>query len=104
MPPVKPHELRCRSTSAVATAPTSGTDPVLARLNTGLDLTPRERELYLRYVRALALLCECAPYVDEPDYTDLIDAVLAEAAEHYPLAWRRNGRHCEIAPRVAGAD
>ncbi len=78
-------------------------DALPASLAAGLDLTPRERALYLRYVRALALLCECAPYVDEPDYADLIDEVLEDATRHYPLTWRRTGERCEIAPRVSGA-
>lgn len=35
-------------------------DPAhLASLALGADVTPREAELYGRYLRALALLCEC---------------------------------------------
>ncbi|HEV7914612.1 MAG TPA: hypothetical protein VGP22_12675 [Albitalea sp.] len=68
------------------------------------DTPPREALLYARYVRALALLCECAPYVDEPDYADLIDTLLADACASYPLEWRRSaGRH-EIAPRIDRAE
>ena len=64
----------------------------------------RERALYVRYVRALALLCECAPYVDEPDYADMIDDVLAEACRHYPLAWQSDGERREIAVRAPAPD
>ena len=58
-----------------------------------------EKELYTRYVRALALLAECAPYVDEPDYADLIEILLRDAEAHYPLTVCRNGARWEIAPR-----
>ena len=58
-----------------------------------------EKELYTRYVRALALLAECAPYVDEPDYEDLIEILLRDAEAHYPLTVCRNGARWEIAPR-----
>lgn len=87
-----------------AKAPDCAPDDLPAGLSAGLDQTPRERELYVRYVRALALLCECAPYVDEPDYTDLIDEVLADAARHYPLTWQRDGARCAIAPGAPGAE
>ena len=70
----------------------------------GAGLPDRERALYLRYVRALALLCECAPYVDEPDYADMIDDVLAEACRHYPLAWQSDGERREIAVRAPAPD
>lgn len=64
----------------------------------GVVLPASELALYVRYVRALALLCECAPYVDEPDYVDLIDELLADACDHYPLVTRRGGARREIAP------
>jgi hypothetical protein len=70
----------------------------------GAGLPERERALYVRYVRALALLCECAPYVDEPDYADMIDDVLAEACRHYPLAWQSDGERREIAVRAPAPD
>lgn len=59
----------------------------------------READLYVRYVRALAILSECVGHVDEPDYVELIEAVLADAQAHYPLDVRRNGERWEIAPR-----
>lgn len=59
-----------------------------------------EAALYARYVTALALLCECAPYVDEPDYVERIGEVLAQASANYPLEWRRSGGHFEIALRT----
>ena len=65
------------------------------------DACDREVRLYARYVRALALLCECAPYVDEPSYSQQIDEVLADASSHYPLDWRRSDCGVEIAPRAA---
>lgn len=61
------------------------------------ELTPAFSQLYERYVKALALLCECAAYVDEPDYLDLLDEVLDEACAHYPLRWRNDGCHRQIA-------
>jgi hypothetical protein len=62
------------------------------------DTPPAEALLYARYVRALALLCECAPYVDEEEYGELIEELLADACTSYPLAWRRLGGRYEIAP------
>jgi hypothetical protein len=62
--------------------------------------TPRtEVLLFARYVRALALLCECAPYVDEPHYAELIEELLSDASSSYPLEWRCDGGRYEIAPR-----
>jgi hypothetical protein len=60
-----------------------------------------EATLYLRYVTALVLLCECAPYVDELDYLERISDVLEEARGNYPLEWRRDGGGFEIGPRTA---
>lgn len=60
-----------------------------------------ESALYVRYVTALALLCECAPYVDEPDYLERMGDLLDEARANYPLEWRRNGDCFEIGPRTA---
>lgn len=65
----------------------------------GADASPREAELYVRYLRALALLCECAPYVDEPDYLAVIDALLDDAHTAYPLEVRKDGARRELAPR-----
>jgi len=67
------------------------------------DACEREVRLYARYVRALALLCECAPYVDEPSYSEQIDEVLADACLHYPLDWRRSGCGVEIAPSASSS-
>jgi hypothetical protein len=63
------------------------------------DAADREARLYARYVSALALLCECAPLVDDESQAQQIDRLLAEAAAHYPLDWRRAGMSVEIAPR-----
>lgn len=63
------------------------------------DACDREVRLYARYVRVLALLCECAPYVDEPDHSDLIDQVLSDVSSNYPLDWRRLDCSVEISPR-----
>lgn len=71
---------------------------VLALLDAGRNMPPGEAELYVRYVRALALLGECAPYVDEADYASLIGALLADAQANYPLAVRRHGERWEVAP------
>jgi hypothetical protein len=76
-------------------------DALLGRLRREMALPEREFRLYVRYLRALALLCECAPYVDEEDYVDLIDELLAEACSHYPLEVHRDERYRAIAPRVA---
>lgn len=73
-------------------------DP-LRGLDLGVELPEREFRLYARYLRALALLCECAPYVDDADYVDLIDELLADAVKHYPLACRHDGDRREIALR-----
>ncbi len=61
------------------------------------------KALYARYLRTLALLCECAPYVDDPDYAELIDEVLDDACQHYPLHRSDQGEHREIAPRCPPA-
>ena len=58
--------------------------------------------LFTRYLRALALLCECAPHVDEPDFADQVDEVLADACRHYPLTWQRDGARWAIALRSSG--
>ena len=72
---------------------------VLARLRPSPDSTPSEVDLYVRYVRALALLAECAPYVEEPDYLEVIESVMMDAQASYPLTVCRNGDRWEIAPR-----
>lgn len=70
----------------------------LALLRAGPELAPREADLYVRYLRALALLGECAPFVDDADYTELIGALFADAQANYPLAVRRHGERWEVAP------
>jgi hypothetical protein len=74
----------------------------LAALRPSVDATPTEVALYVRYVRALALLAECAPYVDEPDYLELIETIMIDAQVAYPLTVCRNGARWEVAPRDAG--
>ena len=79
-------------------------DDWLEGLDLGVELPPREFRLYARYVRALALLCECAPFVDDVDYADLIDELLADAVKHYPLECRHDGERREIALRLPAAE
>lgn len=76
----------------------------LDKVDLGVDLPPRERQLYARYVRALALLSECAPYVDDDHYASLIDEVIADACRHYPLESRKEGDRCELALRYPRPD
>jgi hypothetical protein len=73
----------------------------LQRLRQQSDLPEREFRLYVRYLRALALLCECAPYVDEDDYLELVDELLADAAANYPIEIHRDDNCRQIAPRAA---
>jgi hypothetical protein len=56
--------------------------------------------MYQHLLCALTLLCEFAPYVDEPDYLARLDALLAQASACYPLQWRCEGVYREIAPRA----
>lgn len=77
--------------SAAPEGPGSDPDAWLSDLKLGVELPEPELRLYARYVRALALLCECAPYVDDQDYSELIDELLADACKHYPLEYRRDG-------------
>ncbi len=49
------------------------------------DAADREAALYARYLRVVALLSECAPYVDDPDYRQSIDEILNDAASAYPI-------------------
>lgn len=71
----------------------------LTRLGAGSLSAGETAQLYARYVRALALLCECFPYVDEPEYRELIDLLLADARAHYPLDVAGFGGSRQIAPR-----
>lgn len=80
-------------------------DPeLLASLGIATPLTPAEAALYVRYLRALALLCECRPYLDEPDYAELIDDVLDDAAAHYPFEIERDGDRRGLVPRNPAGD
>lgn len=91
-------EQQCRGIDAGQPGAQRGdADARLENVDLGVELPARERALYARYVRALALLCECAPYVDEPDYVDLIDELLADACRTYPLTWCRDGEYRQIA-------
>ncbi len=85
--------------SAMLVSPTRGRAP-----DPPQELTARERAHYARDARALALLCECAPYVDEPDCADMSDDLLGDACRHDPLAWRRDGERREIALRAPAPD
>ena len=53
----------------------------------------------MRYLKALALLCECQPYVDEPDYEAQLDELLHEACTDYPIELRRLDGRFEITLR-----
>jgi hypothetical protein len=93
-------ELQCGQPESEMPELTDGvSDGWMERLKLNIDLPERELRLYVRYVRALALLCECAPFVDDEDYTELIDELLADAVEHYPLECRHDGDRREIALR-----
>ena len=74
-------------------------DAVLAQLGVAEPLPPREAALYLRYLRAIALLAECRPYVDECDYAALIDELLDDAQAHYPFDVHRDGERRSMTPR-----
>jgi hypothetical protein len=89
---------------AMPDCPESDPAAWLRAVDPGIDLPERELQLYARYVRVLALLCECAPYVDDDHYVDVIDEVIADACRHYPLVSRKDGDRCELAigpPRAA---
>lgn len=73
----------------------------LADAALGPHADDRTRDLYTRYLGALALLCECAPYVDEPDFVDAIDTLLDDAVRHYPLCWSADGE-CRALAADAG--
>ena len=77
---------------------------ILARLGVDEPMSAREAALYVRFLRALALLAECRPYVDECDYAALIDEVLDDAQIHYPFDVRRDGERRGLAPREGGVD
>ena len=64
------------------------------------DAGDREARLFARYLRALALLSECAPYVDDPDYAAAIDSVLSDASSNYPFDWHRADQRPAITPRA----
>ena len=68
-----------------------------------MEVSGNFADLYRRYVTSLALLCECARYVDELDYVDLIEAVLKDASSNYPLDFRRCDGSIEIALRSSSS-
>jgi hypothetical protein len=82
----------------------SASDGWMHSLNLNIDLPEREFRLYARYVRVLALLCECAPFVDDAAYAELIDELLADAVKHYPLECRHDGDRREIALRSPASE
>lgn len=83
----------------------AGTDrEILASLGVRSPLTDAESALYVRYLRALALLCECRPYLDEPDYAELIDELLDDAASTYPFDIERDGDRRGLVPRHPAGD
>jgi len=97
--------IQCRQTDMDATDSVGDESSTwLASVDLGVDLPDFARPLYARYVRALALLCECAPFVDDPDYSELIDELLADACRHYPLTWHRDGDYRQIAIDGAAPD
>jgi hypothetical protein len=79
-------------------------DAILARLGVAESMPAREGELYVRYLRALALLAECRPYVDECGYAALIDELLDDAQKHYPFDVHRDGERRALTPRGPGVD
>lgn len=56
-------------------------------------------DLLHQHLRALALLCECLPYVDDPDYAQQVVALLQEATRTCPIELRCEHGRCEIALR-----
>jgi hypothetical protein len=100
------HEERERILAEPGTSEGPGGDPDawLSGLELGVELPEREFRLYARYLRALALLCECAPYVDDEDYSELIDELLADACKHYPLECWHDGDRRALAPRESAAE
>ena len=75
------------------------TDAVLARLGVAEPMPAREAALYVRYLRAVALLAECRPYLDECDYAALIDELLDDAQANYPFDVHRDGERRSLTPR-----
>lgn len=62
---------------------------------------PLDHALFARYVKALALLCECLPFVDDPEVEDTVGDLLRDAAAAYPIDVRCEPGHCQIALRDA---
>lgn len=90
------HQRRAEGNEA-SDAPDPG---VRTLLRVPSDVPAEQAALYVRYVRALALLCECAGAVDEPDYVELLEAMLLDAQANYPLVVRRDGDRWQIAPAM----
>ncbi|MEO8486767.1 MAG: hypothetical protein ABI585_10570 [Betaproteobacteria bacterium] len=82
-------------------APALADAALLDRLGVVEPMPLREAALYVRYLRALALLCECVPYLDEPDYAERIDEVLDDLEAHYPFDVGRDGDRRSLTPRTA---
>jgi hypothetical protein len=65
---------------------------------------PRRRsddiDLYMRYLGALAVLCECSVHVPH-DLRDSIEAALDDAVQHHPLRVCRVLNRFEIEPDPA---
>ena len=73
-------------------------DDWLEGLDLGVELPPREFRLYARYVRALALLCECAPFVDDAT-TRTSPGTRSRRQRKTPrLLRRRTPRRCRPCP------
>jgi len=85
------------------TQPTWSDRAMLARSVFGHSSEEGVVEMQVRFLTALALLCECAAYVDEPDFLDQIDSLLDSVELEYPLRFEREGvsRTLAIAPRLA---
>lgn len=64
---------------------------MLARSVFGHSLEESVVETQVRFLTAIALLCECAAYVDEPDFLDQIDSLLDSLEQEYPLRFERQG-------------
>jgi len=85
--------------------PSLSPDPAaIEALGIAVPRAPAEAALFVRYLRALALLCECRPYLDEPDYAELIDELLDDAASTYPFDIERDGDRRGLVPRHPAGD
>lgn len=53
--------------------------------------------LRAHYVRAVVLLAECQPYVDDPDLLESIDELMADVDRSGSLTCRKNATQWEVA-------